>query len=124
MITYDTNVTNEYLLALNTLGKCLDHHTDNTSRRNNHDQGKMIVIGEGRRENGSYGVYSITNSTDDITTATSSVLNLAADYYTKLGFSTQIEAMQDKSGDRGIIDIILFVISIIQFNGFSEFRTY
>ena len=73
LITYDTNVTNDYLLALNTLGQTLNEYNDNTSRRNNHDPGKMIVIGKGKKANGLYGVYSLTNSTDAKTAATSLV---------------------------------------------------
>ena len=114
LITYDTKVDNVYLLALNKLGKCFNQHKDNTSRRNNHDQGKMIVIGQGRKANGSYGFYSLTNSTDDITAATSSVMNLAEDYYNNKGFSVAVKSMKDQCGHSGIIDRKSFVTSIVQ----------
>lgn len=94
MITHYIKVDNIYLLALNKLDKCFNKHKDNTSRSNNHDQGKMIVIGEGRKANGSYGVYSITNSTDDITSATLSVVNLSEDYCNKKGFSVAVQSIK------------------------------
>ena len=114
LITYDTKVDNVYLLALNKLGKSFNEHKDNTRRRNNHDQGKMIVVGEGRKGNGSYGVYSITNSTDDITSATSSVMNLAEDYNNNNGFSEAVQSMNHQCGHSKRIDRNSFVTSIVQ----------
>ena len=113
-IIYDVNSMNEYLVALNTLGKTLKEYNDNTSRRNNLDMGKMIVIGEGTKGNGSYGIYSITNSTDAITDATLSVTNLAEDYYIKNGFVEEIRAIRDKSQNRGMCNNNFFVSSIVQ----------
>ena len=66
----------------------------------------MIVIGKGYKANGLYGTYSLTNSSDAITNATLSVINLAEDYYNNKGLSTEIKAMRDESEKNDSVDTI------------------
>ena len=93
-IFYDMNENSTYLNSLNRLGELLRHCKENTSRNKNKDQGKMFIVGKGKKGNGSIGTYNLTKKKDKIVSAIDEVIDIAKDYYLELGLSDEINELE------------------------------
>ena len=85
VITYDIHVGCKYLMSLNKLGIYMSKMKGNTFRSSLKDDGKMSVIGCGKKGNGSVGTYKLTNESEDIHSATTDITDLAGQYNNNIG---------------------------------------
>ena len=113
-IFYDMNENSNYLRALNRLGESLRHCKENTNRSKNKDQGKMFIVGKGKKGNGSIGSYNLTKSTDEIVSAINEVIDIAKDYYLELGLSDEINELDRRKNHGNMGNEKCFVSSIVQ----------
>ena len=94
-IYYDDNIVHTELLAMTDMGEALSSYADNTRRCNNFDGGKMNVIGSGKKGDGTYGMYNLSNCTEDIKKATMGVTSIVKQYYEGIGLSKEVLEMNN-----------------------------
>ena len=94
-ILYDDNTVQTELLAMTDMGEALTSYADNTCRCNHFDGGKMNVIGSGKKGDGTYGMYNLSNCTEDIKKATMGVTSSVKEYYEGIGLSKEVLEMNN-----------------------------
>ena len=113
-IHYDGNVKRSELLAMTDMGESMSSYGNNTSRGTNFDGGKMNIVGSGKKGNGSYGTYNLSNISKNIEIATMAVTSIVKGYYEEIGFSQEMNEMNNQRLHGQMNDKNFFTSAIVQ----------
>ena len=113
-IMCDVNISNSYLMSLNRLGDILSNEKPNTYRKKKNDMGSMYIVGNGKKGDGTSGVYNLTNSSERLMTVISKITKQAELYYQSIGLDDDIETMKQSRCCKKLCNNLLFVSSIVQ----------
>ena len=90
----ETNPNHPYLIQCNELGKVLKQFNGNTCRKGRYDKGTMRVIGYGRKNDGSNGVYKLTEE-NHVKSCFLGLTECCKKYLDKRGFSDGVQDIID-----------------------------